>query len=241
MITRYHNFFEFFNIEEPKNLQSIIQRTVRRQKRYLPIARDLQKNSPYKQKDSTLTNFDYYCLSAILLYKKPKRVFEIGTYLGLTSDFILELLPDCNVISTNIISPPTDEFYLPKKYIGCTIHKRNRDRYTQIYEDSKKINIDGFINQYGKQDLIFIDGEHSFESVDSDTKLSKKIKSNNGVIVWHDVSWDYTHIHCHPRYFLYINPEIMVLASIILGEDSSGGIACWNEDIEKDIYKLHDF
>lgn len=43
--------------------------------------------------DGMMHENDYCALGAILLALRPKKIFEIGTYLGVTADFCLSSLP----------------------------------------------------------------------------------------------------------------------------------------------------
>src|SRR5688572_7872124 len=64
---------------------------------------------------------DYLALSAFLVYARPRAIFEIGTYLGVTSDFFLELLPECRVVSIAYVRPGFG--LLGKKYNNSEIGK----------------------------------------------------------------------------------------------------------------------
>ncbi|MBK9730860.1 MAG: class I SAM-dependent methyltransferase [Chitinophagaceae bacterium] len=53
-----------------------------------------------------------------------------------------------------------------------------------------------FASLHQKFDLIFIDGDHSYEGVKSDTKNSfQLLKNENSIIVWHDYTSNYEHIN----------------------------------------------
>lgn len=52
---------------------------------------------------------DYLALGAIAFAIQPERIFEIGTYLGVTSNFFLKLLPAVKLISIAFVNPP--KFY----------------------------------------------------------------------------------------------------------------------------------
>ncbi|MBL8012699.1 MAG: class I SAM-dependent methyltransferase, partial [Candidatus Omnitrophica bacterium] len=52
----------------------------------------------------------------------------------------------------------------------------------------------------GKIDLVFIDGNHSYEFVKSDTENALEMLSEKGVIIWHD--YDYI---IHKDVFRYLN------------------------------------
>lgn len=76
MLARIHDFFDFFMLTD--ELRDSGTRAAR-------IAVEKAKG---------MTDIkDYEALAAIALHFNPLRIFEIGMYLGVTSDFFLALLP----------------------------------------------------------------------------------------------------------------------------------------------------
>ena len=48
-----------------------------------------------------------------------------------------------------------------------------------------------FADYYGKYDMVFIDGDHHYDSVKKDTETAfKLLKDNRSIIVWHDYGLD---------------------------------------------------
>ncbi len=60
-----------------------------------------------------------------------------------------------------------------------------------ILETSERAYYDYFVRQDIKIDLLFIDGDHSYEGVKTDFDLYSKILSDNGVIIIHDTDPNY--------------------------------------------------
>ncbi len=183
---------------------------------------------------------DYLALSAVLLRYRPKRIFEIGTYLGVTSDFFLRLLPDCEVVSIAYVGGLFSSFgkkynnsSLPKKKIGSLIDSERRDRFHQIYGDSHKLKANAFKDKFGIFDCIFIDGDHCADGVRRDTELAKSLITDNGLICWHDANPKDKYRDV--RLFLEQELPLKAVATV---DDYSGGIACWSKDIEKQIESL---
>src|ERR1700730_14830617 len=58
-----------------------------------------------KKANGMMHEKDYNALGTTLLFFKPKRLFEIGTYLRITSDFCLSLLPASTLVSIAYINP----------------------------------------------------------------------------------------------------------------------------------------
>ena len=60
-----------------------------------------------------------------------------------------------------------------------------------IKETSENAFYDFFVRQNIKIDLLFIDGDHSYEGVKKDFELYSTILSNNGIIIIHDTDSEY--------------------------------------------------
>ncbi len=183
---------------------------------------------------------DYLALSAILLHYQPKRIFEIGTYLGVTSDFFLRLLPECEVVSIAYVGRLLGSFgksynnsNLSKKRLGSLIGPERRGRFHQIYGDSHRLSSDSLKNRFGVFDFIFIDGDHCADGVRRDTELARSLITDNGLICWHDANPKDKYRDVQ----LFLEQELS-LKAVATMDDYSGGIACWSKDIEKHIESL---
>ena len=158
---------------------------------------------------------DYDALAAICLHEQPKFIFEIGTYLGVTSNFFLNILPNCKVVSIAYIGSSNNS-KLPKKLIGSAVEHKNR--FIQIIGNSHEINPEEFVSNYGVPDMIFIDGDHSYEGVSNDTTLSFSIGAK--IICWHDANPRRCFIDV--RRFLETDTRFSAIAT---KDDYIGGIA----------------
>jgi len=203
-------------------------------------AEQLSQEAFIASKGMTLFN-DYLALSAILLHYRPKRIFEIGTYLGVTSDFFLRLLPDCEVVSIayvggllNSLGKSYNNSNLSKKEIGSHVGTERRSRFHQLYGDSHKLAADALKERFGVFDLIFIDGDHCADGVRQDTELAGSLIADNGLICWHDANPKDKYRDVR----LFLEQELPMQAVATM-DDYSGGVACWGKDIEKRIEKLY--
>ena len=154
-------------------------------------------------------------LAALVVQLQPSSVFEIGTYNGFTTLHFAYNTPDDAVIYTLDLPPDYeirtksdksnysyDDFLvveLSKQNINSRIFKKDRhgQKIKELFGDS--MNYD-FFPYYGKIDLVFIDGNHSYPFVRSDTENAFKMLSARGVIIWHD--FDYI---IHRDVFKYLN------------------------------------
>jgi hypothetical protein len=218
MLVRVDDFFEFFAVDETLRLHGE------------------RAAAQAAEKANGMTRLeDYEALAAIALCFRPSRIFEIGTHLGITSDFFLGLLPECHVISICYQNPlwrflgrSCNNSRLPKEKMGSEVSDEHRSRFTQIYGDSHKLNSNLLLKDYGRFDLVFIDGDHSHAGVSHDTELAKEIISDSGIICWHDAN-------PKPKYLdvrQYLE-DSLPLTAVATADTYTGGIACWNKDVEK--------
>jgi predicted O-methyltransferase YrrM len=178
---------------------------------------------------------DYRALAAVALYSRPHRIFEIGTYLGVTSDFFLDLLPDCHVVSIAYVTGRLAKLRggrfnnseLSRRKVGSRVRARHRARYTQLYGDSHSLN-PTTLKRIGPYDLVLIDGDHTAEGVRQDTELARKILVPDGVICWHDANPKQAYIGVR-RYL----EEDLALSAIATRDTYIGGIAAWSTDIQR--------
>lgn len=115
---------------------------------------------------------------------------EIGTWRGESLLNVAAVAENC----TSINLSPNDiiELGLPEKYArlhGCLI--KDQKNIKTIHANSKSFDFNS-LNQ--KFDLIFIDGDHSYQGVKSDTeKIFRLLKDDNSMIVWHDYGYNPEH------------------------------------------------
>lgn len=189
-----------------------------------------------------MSNGDFYALAAALLHHKPKVIFEIGTYLGASSNFFLNLLPQTRVISMAFIPPSmlspdmagadsnaaynNDDLGLDQ--VGSLVSAENRARFTQLIGDSHAIVARDFVARHGKMDFVFIDGDHSREGVAQDTVLAKNLISETGAIGWHDANPKKRYIGSR----LYLEQDLD-LTALATADNYIGGVAFWTANLEK--------
>jgi predicted O-methyltransferase YrrM len=133
-------------------------------------------------------------LGAISRYMNPRSVFEIGTYRGLSTLAIAMNTPDDTELFTldldkqnrNVTKYPMEmggieasSFPVGEYYHG-SVHER---KIQQLYGDSANFDFAPFT---GGIDLIFIDGNHLYENVKSDSFNAFRMLRSKGVIIWDD-------------------------------------------------------
>lgn len=160
--------------------------------------------------------YDAVVLKRLLMRHKPKSILEVGSFVGLSSRWLLEVSRawGAKVVAVDpniphrifqephiILRKLNEEFissgrlevaeYFFGKLIKCPY-------YYQAYEVSRlgydKEKIDEileskpiFDERCGKKyDFIFIDGEHAYDNVKNDFETALKLLNKNGHIVFHD-------------------------------------------------------
>jgi predicted O-methyltransferase YrrM len=176
---------------------------------------------------------DVEALAALLLALRPKRIFEIGTYRGASSEMMLRLLPEAKVTSIAFVSDTqgarqfnNDELRVEE--VGALVSAENRARFTQLIGDSHQIDPAVFVRDHGRMDLVFIDGDHSRDGVRQDTALARAILAPGGAIAWHDANPKKRYIGSR----LFLEEDLPELA-LATTDDFIGGVAVWSKALEK--------
>ena len=123
------------------------------------------------------------CINALVSRFQPLRVLEIGTLGGRTTlNMMANTQPTAEVFTLDL--PNTD--YLRSGATGQILGRH----WMQLYGDSLTFD---FSPLYNSMDFIFIDANHSYEHVRSDSlQALRMLRNKTGVVVWHDyTSWDW--------------------------------------------------
>lgn len=123
------------------------------------------------------------CINALVCRFQPQRVLEIGTLGGRTTlNMMANTQPRAEVFTLDL--PNTD--HLRTASTGQILGRN----WTQLYGDSLTFD---FSPLYNRMDFIFIDANHSYEHVRSDSLQALRMLGDRaGVVVWHDyTSWDW--------------------------------------------------
>jgi predicted O-methyltransferase YrrM len=120
--------------------------------------------------------WDLLAACLIARHASPKTCFEIGTGFGRTTHHLaLNTDTDTRIFSLDI----SDDAVVGRIFAN----QPTADRITKLTGDSKTFAFDQWL---GKIDLVFVDGDHSFDGVCSDTDLAFKLVAPGGCILWDD-------------------------------------------------------
>jgi len=138
---------------------------------------------------------ELYVICAIAKYINAQRIFEIGTFDGNTTYnlalntspsaklFTLDLPPD---LAQNQSAPDMALMYQSGTITGEKFRgKPIESKISQLWGDSANFD---FSPYYDSIDLVFVDGDHSYDYVKSDTINAVKMlrKETGKCIIWHD-------------------------------------------------------
>lgn len=113
---------------------------------------------------------------------------EIGSWRGESIVNVADV-KNSQCVSINLSPEEIIARGFPEKYANeHSVLMKGRENIQSIYADSQEFD---FASLNKKFDLIFVDGDHKYEAVKSDTEnVYKLLKNENSVIVWHDYGFD---------------------------------------------------
>jgi predicted O-methyltransferase YrrM len=133
---------------------------------------------------------DYLLLLLLASKYKEFDYLEIGTWRGESIRNILELQNCSKAVSITLDPSEYKSTNISIYETSNVLLDYNDKRLSQIFADSTKFDF----STLGKFDLIFIDGDHSYDAILSDTRNALGLlKDDSSVIVWHDYSYDNDH------------------------------------------------
>jgi len=133
-------------------------------------------------------------LAALAHRAKAKRIFEFGTYKGVsTTQLVLNVeaggmvftldLPEDHPAYSLPIPKPEEQAIAAEGGKGILIPRDLLDRVTFLQADSASFDETPYLES---MDLVFVDGAHSYDYVKNDTEKGLKMLKLGGLIAWHD-------------------------------------------------------
>ncbi len=177
-------------LEQEDNFQKLIQKDHPAFSNGLPVLNILdlfpgmnETVSPYSFLDGTSLPSDLALLK-LLARKFPDCVYlEIGTWRGESVANVASVAKEC--VTINLPDVEMRKRGLPEKYIqlhrffsGHLPHVKHIQHHSSTFD---------FTSLEKKFDLIFVDGDHHYDQVKTDTQnVFQLLRDENSVIVWHD-------------------------------------------------------
>lgn len=147
-------------------------------------------------------------LAALVAHHRPMRLFEIGTFRGVTAVTMAMNAPEGSVLYTLDLPPALDAATILATHYQAQPTTGYRDlaqtgtardvgrligRYTgacrieQVYGDSGTMDFGPYERSI---DFFFIDGCHAYDNALRDTRIAWRCVRPGGLVVWHDYPWD---------------------------------------------------
>jgi hypothetical protein len=122
---------------------------------------------------------------------KPRTVFEMGTYNGLTTAvFMLNTDPSSRILTLDLPPEtdtppllPTDQQLTTTRCLTLVPKALGLHRYTQLLCDSMQFDPSPYADTV---DLGLVDAAHDAVHVRNDTQKMARMISENGIVFWHD-------------------------------------------------------
>jgi predicted O-methyltransferase YrrM len=151
----------------------------------------------FRRRNGMLGLAELVALSAICRFLSPKRIFEIGTFTGSSIAALALHSPEEAIVFT--LDLPSADFRTAfpleigniagKAYsIGSLYRKHCGQKIRQLVGDSAVFD---FSPYYGTVDMVFVDGNHKYANVASDTNQALRMVAPRGAVVWdnYDAKW----------------------------------------------------
>lgn len=141
----------------------------------------------YSFMEGTTLISDLSFLMAMARQYENCSYLEMGTWRGETLANMAQVAKQC----TGITLGPDDmrAFGMAEEIVACQgYYLKDQPNINMIFGNTQTYD---FTHLHGQFDLVFIDADHSKESIESDTKNALKLlRDDQSVIVWHDYGWN---------------------------------------------------
>jgi predicted O-methyltransferase YrrM len=130
--------------------------------------------------------YDELCAFEVFLREyRPNNILEIGTYTGGTFWLMCQYSTGYKV-SIDIVPPEYKEQRQQQRKFSDNVilidsSSQNPETVNTVIQQTR----------YSRFDLIFIDGDHTFDKVMEDFNIYSKLLSERGVVVFHDINPDH--------------------------------------------------
>ena len=146
-----------------------------------------EKAKPYAYLSGATMPIDIALLRALAKRYTVKDYFEIGTWRGESVANLADVAQHC--VTLNL--PKDDIIRLTGNQRYADLHSffsKDLNNVEQLYGNSQTYD---FEPHYGRYDMVFVDGDHHYESVRKDTETAfKLLRGDLSIIVWHDYAAD---------------------------------------------------
>ena len=143
--------------------------------------------NPYAYLSGATMPIDIALLRALAQRYEVDDYFEIGTWRGESVANMAQVVKHCTTLNL----PKEDIIKLTHNELYADLHgffSKDLSNVEQLYGDSQTFD---FATHFGRYDMVFIDGDHHYESVKKDTETGfKLLRNDRSILVWHDYALD---------------------------------------------------
>ena len=130
-------------------------------------------------------------LSGLVKMRKPQMIFEFGTFTGSTTLLLADASPvDCIVHTIDLPDsafPPNGfDNWFTSALVGTYLCLADRKRSDKVIAHRADLDTFDFTEFEAQADLVFVDADHSYESVLRDSQTAFRIVKPAGTIIWDD-------------------------------------------------------
>ena len=155
-------------------------------------AEDLTITLPAHHSGGGMSFAELVILARVTKALKPKTIFEMGTYNGLTTAvFMLNSNPEARIITLDL--PPSgatgfsgisgDRDLIANRELASVPRALGLRRYTQLLCNSMVFDPSPYLDSV---DLGLVDAAHDVVHVENDTLKMARMMSESGIMFWHD-------------------------------------------------------
>ena len=141
----------------------------------------------------SISFYEALALGSLVRLSGARRVFEFGTYRGISSSQLaLNLGDDGKLFTLDLPPKPTlkfdlkeaDEIRIAHETVkGDLIPAELSGRIECLHSDSAKFDETPYLNS---MDLVFVDGAHTYQYVQNDSEKGWRMLKAGGYMMWHD-------------------------------------------------------
>jgi predicted O-methyltransferase YrrM len=151
------------------------------------------KMAMFPKTHASISLLEFTALILLLKRASSKRIFEFGTFKGISiTQLALNLPPDSEIytldlpdeqLNTQFSTDPEDAAIAVEQGKGSLVPAALRPRIQFLKSDSARFDESPFA---GKLDFVFVDGAHNYEYVKNDSEKGWRMLRPGGIMAWHD-------------------------------------------------------
>lgn len=152
--------------------------------------------------------------------EQPRRVLEIGTGSGGTLYALAwAAAPGARVLSLDLTVYPAGRRHLYRTFAdGRRVEVWEADSHLEETRNRVAAHFD-----HQPLDLVFVDGDHTYESVRRDYELYAPLLRDDGIVAFHDiVDGPYEAVGEAPRFWREVRPELEPAVELVSSRDQGG-------------------